>query len=195
MKNGHPALGGNAHRELPQQAFYLLDDSLHLVADEEYVQPFKNAPGNVLPAPLIVPAALDHFAVDAGFPAVRQKRFSGFVHVNSFLFGHMFVPFGKSECTGSGQLALLATAKGGSRRVPCRVKAEHTARPFYGPPCETLIRAGWRLQCKELSKASGGLVVLAFGTAAQPAVDRLERTRPTGTQRERRWIGCLERAD
>jgi hypothetical protein len=55
-----------------------------------------------------------------------------------FCFGHMFVPFGKPECTGSGQLALLATAKGGSRRVPSGVKAEHTAGPLAALPCERL---------------------------------------------------------
>src|SRR5689334_9820330 len=45
----------------------------------------------------------DHIGLRPPVELLHEARF--------LLFGHMFVPFGKLECIGSGQLALLATSR------------------------------------------------------------------------------------
>ena len=78
--------------------------------------------------------------------------------------------------------------------LPCQGRAPRQGRRG-GLPCEALIREGGGYNSQALSKASGVFSGLAFRDRAASTVDRLERPRPTGTQRERRWIGRLERAD
>ena len=50
-----------------------------------------------------------------------------------FLFGHMFVPFGKLECFGSGPLALLAASSSGAAGFPPVSMAWPTASARGGP--------------------------------------------------------------
>ena len=66
----------------------------------------------------------------------------------------MFVPFGKRECFGSGQLALLATADSQAAGCPA------VSRPGIPPPrlsrnpCQALIREGGGYNERPASKAS-----------------------------------------
>src|SRR5690348_11472649 len=66
----------------------------------------------------LIPVALDWIAVEQRVDDVGLSPGVELLHEARFLlFGHMFVPFGKRECIGSGQLALLATA--GSPAAGC----------------------------------------------------------------------------
>jgi len=85
-----------------------------------------------------------------------------------FLFGHMFVPFGKREFFGSGQLAFARLRRAEQPPGPLSV-----SRPSYPEGirlwriilASALIRIGWRLQCetseqgkpRETSKSAGGM--------------------------------------
>ena len=64
----------------------------------------------------------------------------------------MFVPFGKLECFGSGQLALL-TANCPAAGCPAVSMAWHTASALGGP-CQALIREGGGYNGRPASKAS-----------------------------------------
>src|ERR1700693_5774678 len=82
---------------------------------------------------LLIGVGLVQWADDIGInPQVELA------HVVTLLFGHVFVPFGKHQCFGSGQLALLSARIAGAAWVPDPVKAPHTARPFDGLPCGAL---------------------------------------------------------
>jgi hypothetical protein len=88
-------------------------------------------------------------------------------HVIYLLFGHCFVPFGKLEFFGSGQLALLAARMEAAAWVPDPVKAPPPARPFDGLPWRGLDRSGWPLHFKNREQGKPHHFESAGGTACK----------------------------